>query len=120
MKAPDSGSEPIACSLDAGAYRERLAWIADLTRSTLRSVRRDGARLILTYDPQADEGVRDMVRREQKCCTFLRFELNQGDDALMLAITAPEEARDALEALFEPFLTNSCASGRCGCGTAVR
>lgn len=42
MKAHESRVEPIACTLGAGAYRERLAWIAELNRSALQSVRREG------------------------------------------------------------------------------
>lgn len=111
---------PIACTLDTGAYRERLAWIAELNRSALQRVQREGARLILTYDPQASASVREMVRREQKCCAFLRFELHEDGGALTLAITAPEQAGAALDPLFDPFLAGRDAGGRSTCAVTAR
>lgn len=97
MKAREVPTEPIACTLGAGAYQERLAWIAELNRSALQSVQREGARLILAYDPRADERVREMVHREQECCAFLGFELNESEKRLTLIITAPEGARDCAQ-----------------------
>ncbi|TAN02449.1 MAG: hypothetical protein EPN36_16815 [Rhodanobacteraceae bacterium] len=120
MKAHESPTEPIACTLDADAHRERRAWIAELNRSALRGVRREGARLILTYDLQACGGVREMVHREQKCCAFLRFELHENENAVTLAITAPDRAGDTLDALFDPFLTGRNAGDDCTCAVATR
>ena len=118
MKPHEAPTEPIACTLGAGAYRERLAWITELNRSALQSVQREGARLTLVYDRRAGERVREMVCRERECCAFLGFELNEDGNGLMLVITAPEAARDALDALFDPFVTGSNASG-CGCACAA-
>lgn len=116
MDAHKSSPTPIACTFGAGAYQERLAWIAELNRSALRGARRDGARLILSYDPRVTTSVREMARREQECCAFLRFELNEGRNGLMLVITAPEAARDVLDAIFDPFVTGSRSSGgSCAC-----
>lgn len=119
MKDHQSLAAPIACTLGTGAYRERLAWIAELNRSALQSVRREGARLILTYDPQASAGVRTMIRREQKCCAFLRFELQEDETTLTLVITAPEETKDSLDTLFDPFLRGEDAGDRCSCGSCA-
>jgi hypothetical protein len=117
MDAHESPPAPIACTLGAGAYQERLAWIAELNRSALRGARREGARLILTYDPRVAARVHEMVRREQECCAFLRFEFNEGGNGLTLVVTAPEAARDVLDAIFDPFVTGSKSSGGCGCAT---
>ncbi|AGK59729.1 hypothetical protein HYPDE_40303 [Hyphomicrobium denitrificans 1NES1] len=119
MKVPESSVIPIACTLGTGAYQERLVWIAELNRAALQSVRREGARLVLTYDPRAGARIREMVRREQECCAFLALELNEREKSLTLAITAPEAAHDALDALFNPFLTGSKSSGGCGCTTVT-
>jgi hypothetical protein len=118
MNAHESPTEPIACTLGAGAYRERLAWIADLNRSALQTARRDGARLILTYDLRVAVRVREMIRRVQECCAFLAFELNEDEKELTLAITGPQAARDALAALFDPFLTGASMGGPCACMAA--
>jgi hypothetical protein len=119
MKTPESRAEPIACTLGADAYRERLAWIAELNRPALQSVRREGAELVLTYDPHAGGRVREMVHREQECCAFLDFKLFEEEKGLTLVITAPEAAREALDAVFNPFLTGSKSSGGCGCTTVA-
>lgn len=118
MDAHESPPAPIACTLGAGAYHERLAWIAELNQSALQGARREGARLILTYDPRVAVRVRKMIHREQECCAFLQFELNEGETGLMLVITAPEAARDVLDAIFDPFVTGSKSSGGgCACAT---
>ena len=119
MKAHEAPKEPIACTLGAGAYRERLAWITGLNRSALQSVRREGPRMILAYDRGAAVRVREMIRREQECCAFLDFELDEGASELMLVITAPEMARDALVAVFDPFVKGSNSSAG-GCACAAR
>ena len=114
-----SAEAPIACSLESGAFRERLAWIADLNRAALLDAQREGLRLILTYRRDHADQVREMVRREQQCCAFLGFELQVGDDSVTLAIAAPESAADALDAVFEPFLPSETGNAGCGC-TATR
>ena len=120
MTPNESPTEPIACTLGASAYRERLAWIAELNRSALQRVRREGARLILAYDPRVAARVREMMRRERECCVFLQFDLNEDEKELTLAITAPEAARDMLDALFDPFLALASAGAPCACATAAR
>lgn len=113
MKAPDTSTAPIACTLAAGAYQERVAWIAKLNRSALRSNRREGTRLVLTYNPGAAARVREMVHRERQCCAFLDFELREDESSASLIITAPEAVQNALDAVFDPFLTASNSAGGC-------
>jgi hypothetical protein len=94
---------PIACTLTPGEYKARVARIRDLAARSLRSARRDDLRLVLTYAPEAAEEVRALVREEQACCAFLRFDIQ--DDALGIdvTVTAPEEARAAANDLFAHF-----------------
>jgi hypothetical protein len=106
---------PIMCTLAAGDYKDRLAWIADLNRDALRGKNREDLRLELTYAPEAAERVREMVRREQDCCSFLAFDIREDADAVRLSITAPEEAREAAELLFEPFQSTNSRGAACGC-----
>lgn len=110
-----SAGAPIACSLESGAFRERLAWIAKLNRTALLDARRESLRLFLTYGRDHADQVREMVQREQQCCAFLGFELQEGDDSVTLSIEAPENAADALDAVFEPFLPSETGSAGCGC-----
>ncbi|MCW3847904.1 hypothetical protein OF829_11695 [Sphingomonas sp. LB-2] len=106
---------PIACTLDGGSFKTRMAWIADLNARVLKAVRRNDLRLELDYAPSALADVRLMVAQEQECCAFLNFELTEGEDVATLAITAPETARDAAEALFGPFQGKTLQATDCGC-----
>jgi hypothetical protein len=80
---------PIACSLAPGAYRDGIAWILELTTRFLRDHRRDGLTLHLVYDGEAAAQVRELVRREQACCGFLTFSLQETTDTVHLTIIAP-------------------------------
>ena len=109
---------PIACTLDTGSFKERVAWIADLNARALTSSRRHGLALTLEYRPAARDDVRILVRGEQACCGFLDFDLDERADTLILSITAPETARDAADMLFEKFETKSAAvMSSCGCAS---
>ena len=110
-------SEPaaIACTLGAGDFRQRLAWVADLNRDALQDQHRDGPRLELTYAMAALPRVADMVARERQCCAFLRFELIEEADTVRLIIEAPDEVRDAVDAVFEPFLASGDIGTAQGC-----
>jgi hypothetical protein len=115
-----SQAAQIACMLDGGDFKKRLGWIADLNREALLGARRNDLRLELTYTPDALADVRELMRREQQCCAFLGFDLRADDDTVRLVVTAPEEAREAAEFIFEAFQSKgsviptascSCTSG---------
>jgi hypothetical protein len=111
-----SEQTPIACALGTRDYKQRLAWIATLTRETLREHNRDDLVLRLTYEPAAEGRVREMVAMERACCGFLAFDLDQGGDAVHLIITVPEAARESVNILLGPFLPGSRDHPTCGCG----
>lgn len=94
---------PIACTLTRGDFTERLAWIASLTRDALRGYERRGLTLDLRFAPEAVGRVREMVRREQVCCSFLAFELTDTADEVHVRITVPEAARETAAILLAPF-----------------
>jgi hypothetical protein len=96
-------SLPIACTLTPGDLRERLSLIETLTREALLGYERDGLELALRYAPEAVERVRAMVAGEQHCCAFLDFYVREQPDAVHVTITAPENAREAADELFEHF-----------------
>lgn len=96
--------QPVACTLQGGSYRQRLAWIGDLAREGLRSHRRQDLVLDLKYAPEMAGRVRDMVRKEQDCCAFLNFDLTETADEVRLTITAPERARAVASTLFDEFV----------------
>lgn len=109
----EPSEQPIACTLGAGDFKTRLAWIAELNDASLRDHREEDLRLELVYAPEAREPVREMVRREEACCVFLSFEVVEEQDALRVVISAPEAAREAAKTLFERF--RSKPADRAGC-----
>jgi hypothetical protein len=44
-----------------------------------------------------------MVRNEQACCAFLRFEIAEAVDDVRVTITVPEQARDDVDGIFDQF-----------------
>jgi hypothetical protein len=96
-------SLPIACTLTPGDLQERLALIRGLTAEALLGHDRQGLVLTLRYAPEAVERVRAMVASEQHCCAFLNFEVRERPAVVHVTITAPENARDAADELFEQF-----------------
>jgi hypothetical protein len=105
---------PISCTLTGETLNDRLTWIAHLTRDSLRGYERQGLVLELRYDAEAADRVRDMVRKEQECCAFLRFAVCEGAGDIRVTITAPEAAREAADRLFEPFVASAPTQSRCG------
>jgi hypothetical protein len=91
--------------LPGRAPQERIAWIATLTRDAARNYDRNDLVLNLRYAPEAASRVREMMRREQACCTFLTFEMQEHPHEVRLTIMAPENARAVTGALFEPFIS---------------
>jgi hypothetical protein len=106
---------PIACTLDTGDYRERLAAIAALGREALRGWERQGLVLTLRYAPEAAARVRQMVAQEEVCCPFLVFELAEGPHEVRLTVTAPEAASGAADELFAPLVGSAPPQTGCGC-----
>jgi hypothetical protein len=105
----------IACTLSPGDYKERIASIQTLTsQSLLRHERRD-LTLELVYAPGALARVHDMVTKEQACCSFLSFDVREAEHEVRLIITAPEDARDAADTLFEEFVKGHSTTSSCGC-----
>lgn len=93
--------KPIACTLELGDFKTRIAWIREVNRRALRSHARDGLTLRLTYASDAAGLARELVRRETSCCGFLRFDLREALDGVHVTVTAPENAREAAETMFE-------------------
>jgi hypothetical protein len=78
-----------------------------LARDALRGSERDDLTLRLRFALDFAQRVRDMVRNEQACCSFLAFELDERPDEIWVTITAPEEARATADALFAQFTASA-------------
>ena len=94
---------PIACTLTPDDLEERLGLIRVLAAEALLGYERNGVALTLRYAAHAVERVRAMVASEQHCCAFLTFDVREQPDAVHVTITAPENARDAADELFDQF-----------------
>ncbi|PDT21269.1 hypothetical protein [Rhizobium hidalgonense] len=94
---------PIACTLDANAFKARTEFIRTLTSRHLRQATRTGLRLNLTYAPDALAEVRELVRMEQACCAFLTFDVTHDATGVFVNITAPQAAATAADDLFTHF-----------------
>ncbi len=112
--------QPIACTLGTDELRDRLAWIALLTRDSLRGHCREDLVLHLHYQPEATARVREMVRLERVCCAFLTFEIGERCDRVSLTITAPEAAREAVDAMFDQFVAPAGIPADCDCPPDTR
>lgn len=100
----------IACTLSGDDFRKRLARIAELTQDALQGCARDDLVLKLIYARDAADRVREMVNREKECCAFLHFDLRAEENRITLTITAPEDARQAAEMLFQQFVAPPSSS----------
>jgi hypothetical protein len=98
-------SPPIACSLSAEDYRERLAAISEVGSSSLIAVQEGHRETIMRFrhSSQAADRLRTIVAQEGECCTFLDLSLRDVDDELVLTLPAPEEARPIVDDLIRSF-----------------
>jgi hypothetical protein len=58
------------------AAPSRRSWIAALVRDALPGSERDDLTLRLRFDPEVVLRVHDMGHKEQACCSFLTFEMD--------------------------------------------
>jgi hypothetical protein len=98
---------PIACKLSGEARQDRRVWIATLVRDALRGSERDDLTLRLRFAPEAVQRVQEMVRKEQACCSFLIFDIDERPQEIRLTIRAPEAARAAADLLFAQFTASA-------------
>jgi hypothetical protein len=99
----DNESVQAACTLGAADHAARIAWIEELNATALSSYHRVGHRMRLRYHPTAAAKARELVRREQECCPFLHFTIEEDQDAFVVIMDAPAELSTAADALFAPY-----------------
>jgi hypothetical protein len=96
---------PIACSLSASELPARLAQIAQLGRDALVDVELSGTYATLRFAAGAGvrERVTSVVAAESACCAFVAMKVSDKPDAVVLDITAPEDAELVLHELVDAF-----------------
>jgi hypothetical protein len=82
---------PIACSLDAGELRERLAEIEAIGAESLIDRARDGKQHVLRFraNAETERRLKEIVAAESRCCAFLDLKLVRRDGELILTLAAP-------------------------------
>jgi len=94
---------PIACTLSPDGFTARMGLIDALAVDGLidRTDTERGVRVRLRHTPEIEQRVRELVAAESKCCAFLEFTLGREDDAIVLDICGPDEARPVIDRFFE-------------------
>jgi hypothetical protein len=88
---------PIACTLTGASLEERAAWLRRLGKAALIDGARAGDRLELLFRPEAAADLRELVRAEAECCSFLAFEIDPREGEMRLGISGPAEAGPVLD-----------------------
>jgi hypothetical protein len=98
-------SSPIACSLSAAEYGERLAAISRVGGSSLINVEERPRQTVLhfRYSTKTRDELQTIVAQEADCCAFLDLSLETSDEELVLTLAAPEEARLIVDDLVRSF-----------------
>lgn len=98
-------SPPIACSLSAADYRERLDEIAEVGRSSLIDVEERPHEGVLRFrnSPSALDRLREIVSKEAACCAFLSLALRASDSEVVLTVRGPAGARPVVSDLIRSF-----------------
>ena len=93
-----------ACSLAPDAYAERVAMIAALNADLLRSHSVSRRALELTYAHAAIPRVRELVVREEECCPFLEFTVEEDAAGVLLRIVVPDMWLGEVPAALAPLM----------------
>lgn len=90
---------PIACSLPSAEVDDRLdAWAAVMAQAA--SVRRTDTGVSVTFFATIDVGeVANLAAAERRCCSFFAFTIAIGQDAVVLDVSAPDDAHDLVDLL---------------------
>ncbi len=94
---PVDERRPLACSLAAGDYHERIEQWHELLRDCPRVPVDHGVRVTVPRDRAGE--LTGLVVDEQGCCAFLEFTMTFDRETVALTITAPPGAAYPIEAL---------------------
>jgi hypothetical protein len=96
----------IACSLNAGDLRLRLAEIAAVGAESLISHSREGERHLLRFrsDAEARQRLEQIVAAESQCCGFLDIRLEEQGAELVLLLAGPNGGQAVADELALAFV----------------
>lgn len=90
-------SETLACSLGGDELIERLGqWAHVASQATSRHVEK--GRIVSTYPADEDllRRLRELIAAEAECCSFMKFEVTEGPDGVVVELRVPDEMSGAL------------------------
>jgi hypothetical protein len=100
---PGGNRPDLVCTLDGGldAMRGRIGeWKAVIAQATGREPADGGVTLVYDHDPAVTVELGRLAAAEFACCSFFTFTLTVAPDGMRFTISAPDEARDAVTAVF--------------------
>jgi hypothetical protein len=89
--------EALACSLSGPELMERMRqWGHVVSQATSRHV--EEGRIVSTYPPEQQllQQLRKLIAAEAECCSFMRFNVEEGPDEVVVELRVPEEMSEAL------------------------
>jgi hypothetical protein len=91
---------PESCSLPTVEQPLRVAEFDQLFGSSLlRYVRASRTQLDAVLSGDAETTARHLAEREARCCSFFRFEFDQGGSHVLMRVEVPQSRIDVLDAL---------------------
>jgi MerR family transcriptional regulator, copper efflux regulator len=90
-------AETFACSLSGPDLAQRIAeWGRVASRATGRQVEK--GRIVSTYpkDQQVLDQLRRLIAAEAECCPFMRFDVEERPDEVVVELRVPEEMSEVL------------------------
>lgn len=101
--------DQITCSLDERDLEARLAAVGGLGEAALIAHEGSGRRHTLRFrnSPGTRARLEEVVKAERRCCAFLRLNLKQDGDAIVLSIEAPPAAEPTAAGLAVAFTRGS-------------
>jgi hypothetical protein len=97
-----SDPERAACSLSPNAFSERRgAWRALMAQVLHRRV--EPGRVLSTYPnrPEIAQGLAQLVEAEKHCCSFLEFDIREGDSTIEVELRYPPEFAATLASVLD-------------------
>jgi hypothetical protein len=100
MTADPCADGPIACSLDAGSFAQRIGEWQALVATSVDAVVSEPTAVHLALEPSAQALVAavDLAQREKQCCPFFDVTVDIGAEQRTLSLRVPEGAEEALAA----------------------
>jgi hypothetical protein len=91
----------VACSLDAGGQRERLAeWAELLGNASASAPTADGSCYSFAASDELEQQIQALAAAEKECCSFLDFEISRRAGTIELTVTSPAHGLAALRFVF--------------------